>query len=108
MDSDDGADCEGLKQEGKGGFAACKTSIEEAKARKNKPDEKGAKCEVGVVKFEACVLRVHFNEERISSIRFGGVVDWLLSIISIISKPHMNRTISRMTHDVKSSGSHCS
>ena len=83
MDSDDGTDCEGLKKEGKGRFATCKTSIEEAKARKNEPDEKGAEGEVGVVEFEAGVLRIHVNEEGISPIGLGGVVDRLFSMISI-------------------------
>lgn len=77
LEGGDGADHEGLEEEGQGGLAAGHAAVEEADAGDDEPDDEAAEDEVRVVVFVAHVLGVDVHGQRVAAVGHGRIVNWL-------------------------------
>lgn len=73
LDGDDGADQQGLEQQGQGGPAPGQAAVQQTEAGQDGPDDEGAGGEVGGVPLAAGVLGVDVDLEAVAARGLGRV-----------------------------------
>lgn len=77
LECGDGANQDGLEDQGEGGLSTGEAAVEQTKAGDDQVDNEAAEGDVCVVELDAFVLGVDVHLERIASIGLGLIVDGL-------------------------------